>query len=87
MARAEFHMRPAHDIALAADVKICKEEKCSHFIQPKDLLDGGLQNILVPLDYDVLTSVSKSSIITDRTIEYLLTRRIHQPVVDFYLFI
>ena len=23
-------MRPAHDIALAADVKICKEEKCSH---------------------------------------------------------
>ena len=63
MARAEFHMRPAHDIALAADVKICKEEKCSHFIQPKDLLDGGLWNILVPLDYDVLTSVSSSSIV------------------------
>ena len=35
-------MHSAHDIALAADVKICKEEKCSHFIQLKDLLDGGL---------------------------------------------
>ena len=62
LARAEFHMRPAHDVALAADVEICKK-KCSHFIQPKDLIDGGLQNILVPSDYDVLTSVSNSSIV------------------------
>ena len=58
LARAEFRMRPAHDVALAAGVEICKQEKCSHFIQPKDLIDGGLRNILVPSDYDVLTSVS-----------------------------
>ena len=51
-------MRPAHDVALAAGVEVCKQEKCSHFIQPKDLIDGGLRNILVPSDYDVLTSVS-----------------------------
>ena len=63
LARAEFRMHPAHDVALAADVEICKEEKCSHFIQPKDLIDGGLQNILVLSDYDVLTSVSNSSIV------------------------
>ena len=79
-------MRPAHNIALAADVKICKEEKCSHFIQPKDLLDGGLRNILVPSDYDVLTSVSKSFIIS-LMIKCSLTRKVHQPIVDFYLFI
>ena len=58
LARAEFRMRPAHDVALAAGVEVCKQEKCSHFIQPKDLIDGGLRNILVPSDYDVLTSVS-----------------------------
>ena len=28
LARAEFYMHPA-DVALAADVEICKEEKCS----------------------------------------------------------
>ena len=51
-------MHPAHDVALASDVEICKNETCSHFIQPADLTGGHLRHILLPSDCDVLTAVS-----------------------------
>ena len=54
LSRAEAHMCPAHDVALASGVEACKNKACSHFIQPADLTGGHLRHILVPSDYDVL---------------------------------
>ena len=51
-------MHPAHDAALAVRIKSCKQETCCHFIQLVDMTGGQLRHILVPLDYDILTSVS-----------------------------
>ena len=51
-------MYPADDVALASGVEACKNEICSHFIQPVDLTGGHLRHILVPSDYNVLTAVS-----------------------------
>ena len=59
LSRAESQMCPAHDTALAAGIKSCKQETCCHFIQPADMTGGWLRHILVPSDYDVLTPVSQ----------------------------
>ena len=58
LSRAEACMYPADDVALASGVEACKNETCSHFIQPVDLTGGHLRHILVPSDYNVLTAVS-----------------------------
>ena len=58
LSRAESQMCPAHDTALAARIKSCKQETCCHFIQPADMTGGLLRHILVPSDYNVLTPVS-----------------------------
>ena len=54
----EFYPGPRPVCALASGVEACKNETCSHFIQPADLTGGHLRHILVPSDYDVLTAVS-----------------------------
>ena len=75
LAKAESHLRPAHDAELTKEVEACINEKCCHIIQPSDLSDGCLKQILVASDFNILSVMSAS----------VFDHCIYFSVLSFYL--